>query len=112
MAGDKETEVCVMRLDAGMDTGPVYDRVPVTIADDVTSGELLDMCANIGAQRLVEVIQNIEKLTPVAQVGSPSHAGKITAEMTAIDWKKDAHAVHNLVRGLAPSPRAKAEVAG
>lgn len=110
--GDLETEVCVMRLEAGMDTGPVYDRTPLAVGADMTSGELHDVCARIGAERLAYLVENVHEMTPIAQVGEPTLAVKITSDIRPIDWRKTAAEVHNKVRGLAPAPGATAEVGG
>lgn len=110
--GDASTEVCVMRLDAGMDTGPVYDRVALDVGPAMTSGELHDVTAGIGAVRLTYVIEHLDVLEPVAQVGDATLASKISGEMRPLDWRKDAGTLHNQVRGLAPAPGATAEIGG
>lgn len=110
--GDCSTEVCVMRLDAGMDTGPVYDRVKLEVPADMTSGRLHDVTAEIGARRLEYVVEHIDTLEPQAQAGEAVLAPKITADMRPLDWRKTAAALHNQVRGLAPAPGATAEMGG
>ena len=110
MAGDTTTEVCIMRLEAGMDTGPVYDRTPVRIPLNMTTGELNDVVWAIGAERLVYVVENLAALVPVPQEGEATHAPKITPEMRPIDWSKPVMEVHNHVRGLSPAPGATARL--
>jgi methionyl-tRNA formyltransferase len=112
MAGDASTDVCIMRLEAGMDTGPVYDRTVVAIPADMTTGELNDVVWAIGAERLLQVVETLEDLTAVPQVGEASRAFKITAEMRPIDWSQTADEVHNKVRGLSPAPGATASFGG
>lgn len=112
MAGDATTDVCIMRLDEGMDTGPVYDRTPVAIGPDMTAGELNDVVWEIGAKRLVWVVEHLHDLTAVPQQGEATAAPKIDNAMRVIDWRRDAATVHNLVRALSPLPGATAEVGG
>lgn len=112
MAGDTFTQVCIMRLEEGMDTGPVYDRTDVVIPEEINAGQLNDIVWEIGARRLVFVVENLESLSPVAQEGEPRRAFKITAETRPIDWRNTAREVHNQVRGLAPAPGATAELGG
>lgn len=112
MAGDTATEVCIMRLEEGMDTGPVYDRTPVAITPDMNTGQLNDIVWQIGAERLLYVVENMETLMPLAQVGEAVRAFKITAELRPLDWRKSAEMLHNQVRGLAPAPGATAEIGG
>jgi methionyl-tRNA formyltransferase len=110
MSGEATTDICVMKLDAGMDTGPVVLREKMEIDPDLTLGELHDMAADTGAMMLAEVIDHIKNIRPIAQVGEATHAVKITPAMRVIDWNKGAREVHNLVRGLSPSPAATAKL--
>jgi methionyl-tRNA formyltransferase len=106
MAGDRGTDVCIMKLDEGMDTGPVYSRESLTVPPEMTGGELHDLTATMGAHDLVKVLANLGSLTLVPQRGEATHAGKITPEMRRVDWGKPAETVHNLIRALAPAPGA------
>lgn len=111
IAGDTMTDVCVMRLDAGMDTGPVVMRERLRVPTDWNFGLLQEKTAEVGAWMLTQVVGEIAAGadgTGVVQSGEPSHAPKIGGEMRAIDWRKSATEVHNLVRGLSPSPAATA----
>lgn len=110
IAGDTQTEVCVMQLDAGMDTGPVVMREALEVPADWNLSELHDVTAAMGAQMLAEVVGNLKQIQPVAQVGEATHAAKITGEIRVIDWSKTAAEVHNLVRGLSPAPGATAKL--
>lgn len=112
MAGDTTTEICIMKLDVGMDTGPVYRRVPLTISSDMTLGELHDTCAQQGAAALCHIVETLETHTPVPQTGDATLAPKITPEMRLLDWTKPATTLYNQVRGLSPAPGATAIVAG
>ena len=113
MAGDAETAVMVMRMEKGLDTGPVClaDRVP--IGADETAGELHDVLAGRGAQLMVRALSALERGTldcrpqPVEGV---TYAQKIDKAEAHIDFRADARQVHNLIRGLSPFPGAWFEV--
>jgi len=107
MAGDSETGVMVMRMDEGLDTGPVClaERVPIT--PDMTAGELHDELAMLGAKLIVRALKLLEagelKFMPQPERGV-TYAAKITNEETRIDWTQSATDVHNHIRGLSPHP--------
>lgn len=110
MSDATTTDICVMKLDAGMDTGPVVLREAMEIDPDLTLGELHDRAAETGAMMLAEVVDNFKNIRQIPQVGEATHAVKITPEMRKIGWGKTAREVHNLVRGLSPSPSATTRV--
>jgi methionyl-tRNA formyltransferase len=109
MAGDPETGVAVMRMEAGLDTGPVglEDRVP--IGPDITAGELHDELAGLGADLMVRALAalaaNQLAFTPQSAEGA-TYARKITNEEARIDWSRPASQIHDQVRGLSPFPGA------
>ena len=105
--GDETTDVCIMKLDIGMDTGPVYLRQEYAVGVNETLGELHDRLADEGATLLLDVLTDFETkiATPQAEEGV-TIAPKITKEMAAIDWKKPAADVHNHIRGMSPFPGA------
>ena len=109
MAGDPETGVAVMRMEAGLDTGPVglEDRVP--IGPDITAGELHDELAGLGADLMVRALAALEAnqlaFTPQSAEGA-TYARKITNEEARIDWSRPASQIHDQVRGLSPFPGA------
>lgn len=112
LAGDTTTDVCIMKLDEGMDTGPVYHRTPLAISPDTTAGSLHDTCANIGARALVHVLANLDTLQPIPQTGEATLAPKITPNMRPIDWHQPSTVIHNHIRALSPSPAATAVLGG
>lgn len=112
MAGDASTEVCIMKLEAGMDTGPVYTRTPVEIPLDMRLATLHDTAAALGAKELVNVVATLAGRTPTPQTGEATLAPKITAELRSLNWEDSALALHNRVRGLSPAPGAVGLVAG
>ena len=101
LAGDAVTGVCVMQLEEGLDTGPLLDVVEVPIGPRMSADELRAALVDVGATRLVEVL-SAPLPVPVAQVGEPTYAAKLTPAEFVIDWSKDADEIDRLVRlGLA-----------
>jgi methionyl-tRNA formyltransferase len=107
MAGDTETGVVVMRMEEGLDTGPVALAERIAIGPDANAGEIRDRLAHIGAGLMTRALAMLEGLafTPQAEAGV-TYAHKIDKAEARIDWRKPALDVHNLVRGLAPFPGA------
>jgi methionyl-tRNA formyltransferase len=112
MAGDIETGVMVMRMNAGLDTGPIAVAERVAIGSDETAGELHDRLATLGADLMVRALAALEKgalvLTPQPTTGV-TYAAKISKDETRIDWRKTWKAVHDHCRGLSPFPGAWCE---
>lgn len=117
MAGDKETGMMVMKMDAGLDTGPVALEVRQPIEPEMTAGELHDRMMGLGAGLMVQALERLEVgtlvLTPQPQDGVV-YARKIDKAETRIDWAKPASEVHDHIRGLSPFPGAwcEAELGG
>jgi methionyl-tRNA formyltransferase len=117
MAGDAETGMMVMKMDKGLDTGPVALTERVAIDETTTAGELHDRLADVGAKLMVQAMAKLEKgdltLTPQPAEGV-LYAAKIGKEESRIDFGKPAIDVHNHIRGLAPFPGAwfEAEING
>ena len=109
MAGDPETGVAVMRMEAGLDTGPVGLEDRVRIGPDITAGELHDELAGLGADLMVRALAalaaNQLAFTPQSAEGA-TYARKITNEEARIDWSRPASQIHDQVRGLSPFPGA------
>jgi methionyl-tRNA formyltransferase len=109
MAGDRATAVMVMRMAAGLDTGPVCLAEEVAIGPDETAGELHDVLSQRGASLMVRALAALERGTldcrPQAAEGV-SYAKKIDKAEARIDFSRDAADVHNLIRGLSPFPGA------
>jgi len=115
MAGDSETGVMVMKMEEGLDTGPIAmaDRVP--IGPDATAGELHDELARRGAKLMLVALAALERgtlqLKPQPDAGV-TYAGKIDKSETRIDWTQPWRKVHDHCRGLSPFPGAWFELAG
>jgi len=115
MAGDTESGVTVMKMDEGLDTGPMAMAERVAIAPDMTAGDLHDALARLGADLMVRSLAALERgtltLTPQPAEGV-TYAQKIDKNETRIDWAKPWQEVHNHIRGLSPFPGAWFEIAG
>ncbi|MCO5063650.1 MAG: methionyl-tRNA formyltransferase [Rhizobiaceae bacterium] len=107
MAGDAETGMMVMKMEAGLDTGPVALTARIAIGPDMTAGELHDRLMDAGAKLMVEALAKLERaelpLVPQAEIGV-TYARKIEKAETRIKWSKPAIDVHNHIRGLSPFP--------
>jgi methionyl-tRNA formyltransferase len=113
MAGDAETAVMVMRMEEGLDTGPVCLAERVPIGAEATAGELHDTLARIGASLMVRALAALERggLVESAQVEEGvTYAAKIDKAEARIDFRRSARAVHDQIRGLSPYPGAWLEV--
>ena len=109
MAGDAQTGVQVMQMEAGLDTGPVLLSEAVAIADHDTSGDLHDRLSVIGAQLAPRVLAALERgsLTPTPQdEAGVCYAHKITTQEARINWDQPARLVDCHIRGLSPAPGA------
>jgi methionyl-tRNA formyltransferase len=115
MAGDQETGVSIMKMEEGLDTGPVAQERRVPIGPDGTTGDLHDELARLGANLMLVALGALERgslhLTPQAATGV-TYANKIGKDETRIDWAQPWHEVHNHCRGLSPFPGAWCELPG
>ena len=113
MAGDAQTGVCIMQMDAGLDTGPVLSREALTIAATETTGALHDRLATPGARLIVDTLAQLEDLHPEPQPeDGVTYAHKIDKAEARVDWSRPAVEVDRLIRGLSPFPGAWTEAAG
>jgi methionyl-tRNA formyltransferase len=91
MAGDAQTGVCIMQMEAGLDTGPVLSRHETPIAAGETTGALHDRLSGIGAQAIVSALAQLDDLTPTPQPeDGVTYAHKIDKAEAEIDWSKTA----------------------
>ena len=109
MAGDRETGVAVMRMEEGLDTGPVAMAERIAIAPEMNAGELHDRLMVLGADLMVRALAALSRgalgFTPQPEEGV-TYAHKLKNEDALIDWSKPARAVHDHIRGLSPFPGA------
>jgi methionyl-tRNA formyltransferase len=109
MAGDRESGVCVMRMEPGLDTGPVGMSERVAIGPAMTAGDLHDVLSRLGADLMARAVGALERgslrFTPQPEAGI-TYAAKIGNDEARVAWNLPAEDVHNRVRGLAPFPGA------
>src|SRR5262249_24407298 len=114
MAGDAETGVMVMRMEEGLDTGPVLIREATPIGRK-TYGQLHDQLASLGADLMARALAALERGS-VFEVPQPqegvTYAKKIAKDEARIDWTKPARELDCLIRGLSPAPGAWCEAQG
>ena len=107
MAGDAQTGVCIMQMEAGLDTGPVLSRHETPIAAGETTGALHDRLSDIGAQAIVSALAQLDDLIPTPQPeDGVTYAHKIDKAEAEIDWSKTAIEIDRQIRGLSPFPGA------
>lgn len=107
--GEQETGVTIMQMDEGMDTGDILLPAAVPITDEDTAGTMFEKLANLGGKTLIHAIELLKKnaLPPQKQDDSQvSLAPLLSKEMGHLDWTRDAHSLHCLIRGLDPWPSA------
>ncbi|CAA6603464.1 10-formyltetrahydrofolate:L-methionyl-tRNA(fMet) N-formyltransferase [Rhodospirillaceae bacterium LM-1] len=116
MAGDDQTGICIMRMDEGLDTGPVLLRDSIPIGPETTAGELHDQLADLGARLMLVTLGMMtlgDTLIPMSQPESGvTYAKKIEREESRIDWNKPAIEIDRLIRAMSPHPGAWFEHSG
>jgi methionyl-tRNA formyltransferase len=115
LAGDRETGIAIMRMDAGLDTGPVLATARCPIAADDTGGSLQDKLAALGPPLLLEVLAKLARGPLPAQPQDErlaTYAPKIDRAEAAIDWGESAQAIERKVRAFDPVPVAHASLGG
>ncbi|MCB1311855.1 MAG: methionyl-tRNA formyltransferase [Sedimentitalea sp.] len=113
MAGDAETGICIMAMEAGLDTGPVLLRARMPIGAEETAGELQARLARMGAELIVEALEQLDALVPEPQpAAGVSYAAKIDKAEARVDWTRPAEEVDRQIRGLSPFPGAWCEIGG
>ena len=113
MAGDTETGICIMQMEAGLDTGPVLLRRETGIGAEETTGQLHDRLSDLGAAAIIEALDRLDDLAPEPQPeAGVTYAAKIEKSEARIDWAWTAAEVDRHIRGLSPFPGAWTEVAG
>lgn len=113
MAGDAATGVCIMQMEAGLDTGPVLLRGSLPIGPEETAGSLHDRLAALGAELIVAALARLDGLAPEAQPEAGlTYAAKIDKAEAKVDWGRSAAEIDRQIRGLSPFPGAWAEIGG
>jgi len=107
LAGDTETGITIMQMDAGLDTGAMLSTVTLPIHDDDTAASLHDALATAGASAIVSALANVDSLVPVAQDNAlATYAAKLTKEEAQLDWTLPAGTLARAVRAYCPVPGA------
>ncbi|EDM72401.1 methionyl-tRNA formyltransferase [Roseobacter sp. AzwK-3b] len=113
MAGDARTGVCIMQMEAGLDTGPVLLRRETEIGQTETTGALHDRLSRMGAEAIIEALARLDDLTPEPQPDEGvTYAAKIDKAEARVDWSRPCRQVDRLIRGLSPFPGAWCEHRG
>lgn len=115
LAGDLETGISIMQMDAGLDTGPVWSRHPLRIAADDDAGTLHDRLAALGAEAIVNSLDTIagRRGAPVPQPSEGvTYAHKISKADQDIDWRKPSAELERAIRALRPTPGARTQLRG
>lgn len=115
LAGDRETGICIMQMDAGLDTGPVWSAQGLEIAEDDTGGSLHDKLTALGGQALIRtlpaIVNGLPAPTPQPEEGA-CYASKLEKSEAMIDWNDSAEAISRRVRAFNPWPVAETLFAG
>ncbi|MBI1211752.1 MAG: methionyl-tRNA formyltransferase [Alphaproteobacteria bacterium] len=108
MAGDTKTGAMVMRMEEGLDTGPVLATWRTPLTDEMTAGDLHDLLSVEGAKLMAETVDRLARgaVTEEPQLDGVTYAKKITVEEARIDWTRPAHDVLRHIHGLNPAPGA------
>ncbi|MBA84844.1 methionyl-tRNA formyltransferase [Thalassobius sp. S69A] len=110
MAGDAETGVCIMQMEAGLDTGSVLLREATAIGPQETTAQLHDRLSVMGAELIVQALARLDDLQPEPQPqAGVTYAHKIDKAEAAVDWSAPATEVDRKIRGLSPFPGAWVE---
>ncbi len=105
LAGDTESGVCIMQMEAGLDTGPALMRGTVPITDTTTASTLHDALAAQGAELIVKTLEDIETLKPQKQPeDGVTYASMLTKDDGKIDWTQPAASIERQLRALTPWP--------
>ncbi|MDC0920777.1 methionyl-tRNA formyltransferase, partial [Candidatus Thioglobus sp.] len=108
ISGDKQTGIGIMQMSEGLDTGDILLERVCDITDDETAQSLHDKLADLGAQGIVEALDNINQLTPTVQdEAGITYAKKLTKEEAWIDWSKSAVQINQQIRAFNPYPIAQ-----
>ena len=107
MAGDAETGICIMQMEAGLDTGPVLLRKATPIGAEETTQDLHDRLSQMGAHLILTALDRLPTLTPEPQPAEGiTYAAKIDKLEARIDWARPATEIDRQIRALSPFPGA------
>ena len=111
MAGDKKTGISIMKMDSGLDTGNILSQSVISIAQSETAGALHDRLSILGAHSILRVIRDVNTWVETPQsIQGITYARKILKKESAINWKRSADEIDQLIRGMFPVPGAWAKI--
>lgn len=113
MAGDAETGICIMQMEAGLDTGPVLLHQATAIGTDETTAHLHDRLSIMGSELITQALTRLSDLVPIPQPeAGVTYANKIDKSEARVDWTRSAAEIDRQIRGLSPFPGAWTEMEG
>ncbi|MEM9350196.1 MAG: methionyl-tRNA formyltransferase [Pseudomonadota bacterium] len=112
MAGDAQTGICIMQMEAGLDTGPVLLREATDIGVEETTGELHDRLSSMGARLITDALATLPMAAEAQSDAGVTYAQKISKDEARVDWSRPAAEVDAHIRGLSPFPGAWCEIGG
>jgi len=113
LAGDSRTGISIMRMDEGLDTGPVLLQEALSIGERETAGSLTETLAEVGSRAIVAVLADLPRLVPQPQQPEFAvHAPKIAKGEALIDWRQSAAEVDRQIRAFDPAPGAETTLGG
>ena len=111
-AGDDETGITIMQMDAGLDTGPMLAAEKVSLAPDDTADTLTSKLARVGARLIVDALRNVDRLIATPQPGGATYAPKLNKLEAWLDWSQTAGELERKVRAFNPFPIASSLLNG
>ena len=113
LAGDSTTGICIMQMDAGLDTGPVLLKREIAIQSNDTSATLLEKLTALGASAVTDAIADFTSLNPSSQSAEgATYAGKLSRADAPVDWRKSALEIDRQIRAFNPFPGAESSFDG
>ena len=113
MAGDAKTGVCIMQMEAGLDTGPVLLRSEIDIEESETTGALHDRLSTLGATAIIDALNALQDLIPESQSeDGVTYAARIDKAEARVDWAQTSAQITRQINGLSPFPGAWSEADG
>ena len=111
-AGDTETGITIMQMDAGLDTGPMLAAEKVEIAPEDTTATLTATLAGVGARLIVDALRRIDSLVATPQPEGATYATKLSKSEAWLDWSQSANDLERKVRAFDPFPVASSALGG
>lgn len=103
--GDNTSSVCIIQMDAGLDTGNILMKEDLDLESNITLQELHNKCADLGTELLIKTLANLDKIVPKSQSNEGvTYARKLTKEEGRVNWQDSAYAINCKIRGMNPWP--------